>query len=126
MGLAIRMAAAVTPPVLIGVLVWWGVMLAAPVVLISALATTASRRAATSALATGGTPVGGVRILAGWISERRCGARATARPGRPGPLTPTTHVQPSAGALAPLDQAPSRQGGSDDRALAVGLVGRDA
>src|SRR5947209_10538950 len=34
MGLAIRMAAAVTAPVLTGVLVWWGVMLAAPVVLI--------------------------------------------------------------------------------------------
>ena len=34
MGLAIRMAVAVTPPVVIGVLVWWGVMLAAPVVLV--------------------------------------------------------------------------------------------
>jgi hypothetical protein len=34
MGLAIRMAATVTPPVLTGVLVWWGVMLAGPVVVI--------------------------------------------------------------------------------------------
>ena len=34
MGLAIRMAVAVTPPVVIGVLVWWGVMLATPVVLL--------------------------------------------------------------------------------------------
>jgi len=34
MGLAIRMAVAVTPPGLIGVLAWWGVMLAAPAVLI--------------------------------------------------------------------------------------------
>ena len=34
MGLAIRMAVAVTPPVLAGVLVWWGVMLTAPALLI--------------------------------------------------------------------------------------------
>ena len=34
MGLAIRMAVTVTPPVLTGVLVWWGVMLAAPALLI--------------------------------------------------------------------------------------------
>ena len=34
MGLAIRMAIAVTTPVLAGVLVWWGVMLTAPAVLI--------------------------------------------------------------------------------------------
>ena len=34
MGLAIHMAVTVTPPVLTGVLVWWGVMLAAPAVLI--------------------------------------------------------------------------------------------
>ena len=34
MGLAIRMAVTVTPPVLIGVLMWWGVMLAAPAMLV--------------------------------------------------------------------------------------------
>jgi hypothetical protein len=34
MGLAIRMAVVVSPPVLIGVLAWWGVMLAAPIVLV--------------------------------------------------------------------------------------------
>jgi hypothetical protein len=34
MGLAIRMAVTVTPPVLIGVLAWWSVMLAAPAVVI--------------------------------------------------------------------------------------------
>ena len=34
MGLAIRMAVTVTAPVLTGVLVWWGVMLAAPALLI--------------------------------------------------------------------------------------------
>jgi hypothetical protein len=34
MGLAIRMAVTVTPPMLIGVLAWWGVMLAAPALLI--------------------------------------------------------------------------------------------
>src|SRR5436305_1061660 len=34
MGVAIRMAVAVTPPVVIGVLVWWGLMFAAPVVLV--------------------------------------------------------------------------------------------
>jgi hypothetical protein len=34
MGLAIRMAVTVTPPVLTGVLVWWGVMVAAPALLI--------------------------------------------------------------------------------------------
>jgi hypothetical protein len=34
MGLAIRMAVTVTPPVVTGVLVWWGVMLAAPALLI--------------------------------------------------------------------------------------------
>ena len=34
MGLAIRMAIVVTPPVLTGVLVWWGVMLTAPALLI--------------------------------------------------------------------------------------------
>jgi hypothetical protein len=33
MGLAIHVAVTVTPPVLTGVLVWWGVMLAAPVML---------------------------------------------------------------------------------------------
>jgi hypothetical protein len=34
MSLAIRLALAVTPPVLTGVLIWWGVMLAAPALLI--------------------------------------------------------------------------------------------
>jgi len=34
MGLAIRMAVTVTPPVLTGVVVWWGVLLAAPALLI--------------------------------------------------------------------------------------------
>ena len=125
MGLAIRMAVAVTPPVLIGVLVWWGVMLAAPVVLVSALATTASRSAATSTLATGGTPVGGVGILGGWISERRCGARP--RHGRAARLADANNAgQPSAGALAPLDQAPSRQGRVRGLCARCRSVGRDA
>ena len=124
MGLAIRMAAAVTPPVLIGVLVWWGVMLAAPVVLISALATTASRSAATSALATGGTPVGGVGILAGWISERRCGARAHRAAGAARLADADDAVRPSAGSLPPLDQAPPPQRPVRLRTLVCnGLVG---
>ena len=82
MGLAIRMAVTVTPPVLTGVLVWWGVMLAGPVVLIwrwrRRRRAAPRRRLWPSAART----VGAVSIIGGWISERRCGARP--RHGGPG------------------------------------------
>jgi hypothetical protein len=120
MGLAIRMAVTVTPPMLIGVLVWWGVMLAGPVVLISRwrrrrragprrrLLPPATRRSAPSASSAAGSAGGGVAR-----------GRLTASPVAP--TDANNAGQPSLGALAPLDQAPWRQGGSNDRALAVGL-----
>ena len=113
MGLAIRMAVTVTPPVLTGVLVWWGVMLAGPVVLIwrwrrrrraaprRRLCPPAARRSAPSASSAAGSAGGGVAR-----------GRVTA-----GPFAPTD----ANNAGQPSDQAPWRQGGAKDRALAVGL-----
>ena len=108
MGLAIRMAAAVTPPVLIGVLVWWGVMLAAPVVLVSALATTASRSAATSlwppvarrSAASVFSPAGSASD--GVVPGHRAAGAARLADG-------DDAVRPSAGSLPPLVQAPPPQ-----------------
>jgi hypothetical protein len=117
MGLAIRMAVTVTPPMLIGVLVWWGVMLAGPVVLIwrwrrrrragpqRRFWPPAARRSAPAASSAAGSAGGDVargRVTAGPVDANNAG-------------------QPSVRALARLDQAPRRQRGSKDRALAVGL-----
>jgi hypothetical protein len=119
MGLAIRMAVTVTPPVLIGVLVWWGVMLAGPVVLIwrwrrrrrasprRRLWPPAASRSAPSASSAAGSAGGGV-------------ARGCVTAGPVAPTDANNAGQPSVGALARLDQAPWRQGGAKDRALAVG------
>ena len=120
MGLAIRMAVTVTPPVLIGVLVWWGVMLAGPVVLISRwrrrrhpaprrrLWPPAARRSAPSASSAAGSAGGDI-------------ARGRVTVGPVAPTDANNAGQPSIGALAQLDQARYRQGGSKGRAPAVGL-----
>jgi hypothetical protein len=117
MGLAICMAATVSPPVMTGLLVWWGVMLAAPVVVIWRW----RRRRGVAPRRRRWPPV--VRRSAPSGSSAAGSANGSVARGHSAvaPAGANNARQPSLGALARLDQAPSRQGGSEDRALAVGL-----
>ena len=120
MGLAIRMAAAVTPPVLIGVLAWWGVMLAAPVVLVRRwrrrgrgaprrLWPRVARRSAASVFPPAGSASDGV------VPGHRAAGAARLADG-------DDAVRASARSLPPLVQAPPPREPSDSHSgLATGL-----
>lgn len=119
MGLAIRMAVAVTPPLVIGVLVWWGVMLAAPVVLVRRwrrrhrgasrlrLWPRLARRAESAALAAGSESDGVVPGHAA-TGEARLADAGDA-------------VQRSAASPSPLDQTPPPGRSGSGAGLVMGL-----
>ncbi len=119
MGLAIRMAVAVTPPVLIGVLVWWGVMLAAPVVLVRRwrrrrrgaprrrLWPPVARQSTASAVTPGGSASAGV--VRGHLAAGEGFAHGD------------DAVRPSAGSIPPLGQTPTPEPARADSGVAAGL-----
>lgn len=119
MGLAIRMAVTVTPPVLTGVLVWWGVMLAAPAVLIRRWRRGhrgAPRRRLWPSAARARRPEASPPSPAGPPSGVAAPGRLAADPARRADADDLP--RPSAGALPAHGQTPPPRGRADSK-LAV-------